>query len=81
MPTYEYQCKSCGARFEREQPMTDAPLTQCPECNGEVQRLISSGGFFFKGTGHGDSCSFESSGRTCCGLDGPCGSPPCGDKS
>jgi hypothetical protein len=46
-----------------------------------VQRLISSGGFFFKGTGHGDSCSFESSGRTCCGLDGPCGSPPCGDKS
>jgi putative FmdB family regulatory protein len=81
MPTYEYQCKACGAKFECDQSITETPFTNCPECNGEVQRLVSGGGFLFKGTGRGDSCSLESSGRTCCGLDKPCGSPPCGDES
>ncbi|MCX7001480.1 MAG: zinc ribbon domain-containing protein [Candidatus Sumerlaeota bacterium] len=83
MPTYEYQCKACGAMFERQQSITEAPLAQCPECNGEVQRLVSGSGFLLKGTGHGGSghgngCSFESSGRTCCGRDERCDSPSCG---
>ncbi|HRR99596.1 MAG TPA: zinc ribbon domain-containing protein, partial [Candidatus Sumerlaeia bacterium] len=47
MPVYEYQCKSCGATFEREQGMNDAPVKECPDCKGEVRRLISGGGFLF----------------------------------
>jgi len=52
MPTYDYKCKKCGHRFEAFQRMTDEPLKECPECNGEVQRLISGGtGLIFKGSG------------------------------
>jgi putative FmdB family regulatory protein len=54
MPTYEYQCDSCGAKFEEFQRMTAAPLKTCPKCkkSGKVHRLISAGaGFIFKGSG------------------------------
>lgn len=60
MPTYEYQCKSCGHRFSAFQHMSDAPLEKCPECGGTVERLISGGaGFVFKGSTsyEGGSCS------------------------
>ena len=88
MPTYEYECKNCGLRFERRQAITDAPLKECPECRGEVCRLVSGGtGFILKGAGHqtqhgrrGSGCSLEESGKTCCGQEERCGKPPCGDK-
>lgn len=51
MPRYEYQCDECGVRFERTQSFNDAPLTDCPECNGPVHRLIGPVGVVFKGTG------------------------------
>jgi putative FmdB family regulatory protein len=50
MPTYDYRCKSCGYEFEAFQAMSDAPLKECPECQGTVQRLIGGGaGLIFKG--------------------------------
>ncbi|MDT8436405.1 MAG: FmdB family zinc ribbon protein [Gemmatimonadota bacterium] len=52
MPTYEYECTSCGHAFERFQGINEEPLRTCPECEGEVRRLISSGGgLVFKGSG------------------------------
>lgn len=52
MPTYDYECLSCGENFEAFQKMSDAALTQCPKCKGKVKRLISAGsGFIFKGNG------------------------------
>ncbi len=52
MPTYEYRCTQCGHEFEHFQKMNDEPLGECPDCTGDVQRLISSGGgLLFKGTG------------------------------
>jgi putative FmdB family regulatory protein len=52
MPTYEYECLENGHRFEEFQSMTEAPLTACKICGGEVRRLIGSGaGFLFKGSG------------------------------
>jgi putative FmdB family regulatory protein len=52
MPTYEYECKSCGHTFEIFQAMSDAPLNICPECGREVRRLIHGGtGVIFKGSG------------------------------
>jgi len=84
MPTYEYECKVCGLQFERRQAITEAPLKQCPECGGEVRRLVSAGAsFIFKEAGHTrtgqrqDGCSLESSGKTCCGRDERCEKPPC----
>jgi putative FmdB family regulatory protein len=52
MPTYEYECKSCGRGFEIFQSMSDPPLKECPECGKEVRRLIFGGtGVIFKGSG------------------------------
>ena len=30
MPTYDYQCSTCGKRFEWMQSMKDDALTTCP---------------------------------------------------
>ncbi|MEA3376626.1 MAG: FmdB family zinc ribbon protein [Anaerolineae bacterium] len=51
MPLYEYECESCGVRFERRQHMEDEPVRVCPECGGEVHRLIQPVGIIFKGSG------------------------------
>lgn len=54
MPTYEYECQTCGHAFEARQSMKDPHLTDCPQegCAGPVKRKISMGsGFIFKGTG------------------------------
>jgi len=52
MPTYDYKCNECGHLYEYFQTMSDAPLKNCPECNGVVRRLVSGGsGLIFKGSG------------------------------
>ena len=52
MPTYEYECKSCGYNFDVFQNIKDEPLKTCPECGKEVRRLINGGmGVIFKGGG------------------------------
>jgi putative FmdB family regulatory protein len=44
--------KVCSNIFEFFQSMKDEPLKNCPECNGELKRLIGAGaGPIFKGTG------------------------------
>ena len=50
MPTYEYRCHKCGI-FEIEKSIHDEPLKNCPECGGEVKRMINSAGIVFKGSG------------------------------
>jgi putative FmdB family regulatory protein len=82
MPTYEYQCKSCGHRFANQQAINDKPLDKCPVCGGVVDRLITGGGgFIMKGGGAvskgASNCSLESTGRTCCGRGQRCDKPPC----
>jgi len=52
MPTYEYECKNCGYKFEKIQKMKDKPLEKCPKCHGSIRRLIGAGaGIIFKGSG------------------------------
>lgn len=52
MPTYEYECSSCGHRFEEFQSITAKPLEKCPKCGKAVKRLIGNGGgIIFKGSG------------------------------
>ena len=52
MPTYGYECKSCGHTFDAFQSMSDEPLKTCPECGKKVRRLINGGtGVIFKGGG------------------------------
>lgn len=52
MPNYDYDCASCNQTFEVFQSMSAAPLEQCPNCGGKVQRRIHGGsGLIFKGSG------------------------------
>lgn len=52
MPTYDYECTSCGHTFERFQNITAEPLKNCPLCSQAVKRLIGGGaGIIFKGSG------------------------------
>ncbi len=51
MPLYEYECGSCGHRFERIQKFSDPPEKTCPKCGGEVQKLMGAPAMQFKGSG------------------------------
>ena len=63
MPTYEYECETCGHQFEIFQSMNDRRLSRCPadlcparavkdKGKGKVRRLLGTGaGVIFKGSG------------------------------
>jgi putative FmdB family regulatory protein len=52
MPFYEYRCGSCGHEFEAMQKISDAPLTDCPQCSAAgLTKLVSAAGFRLKGGG------------------------------
>ena len=53
MPTYDYECESCGKSFEYFQSISESPKTKCPACGRQkLKRLIGAGaGFLFKGSG------------------------------
>lgn len=52
MPIYEYECQSCGYRMEAIQKISDAPLTQCPQCGeATLKKLVSAAAFRLKGGG------------------------------
>ncbi|MFH1809382.1 MAG: FmdB family zinc ribbon protein [Pseudomonadota bacterium] len=76
MPTYVYQCASCG-EFEQQQSILAPALERCPQCGGQVQRLIAGGtSFIMKGhSGPSPHCDRET---PCCGRETRCDKPPCG---
>jgi putative FmdB family regulatory protein len=51
MPTYTYACKQCGHRFDQRQSFTDPALTTCPQCAGNLRKVLNSVGVVFKGSG------------------------------
>lgn len=51
MPLYEYECGSCGHRFEKIRKFSDPPLKVCPKCRGKVRKLPSAPAIQFKGSG------------------------------
>ena len=52
MPNYEYECGSCGNRFEVIQKFSDPILTECRLCHAKnVKKLLSPTAFVLKGSG------------------------------
>jgi putative FmdB family regulatory protein len=51
VPTYEYECTSCGRVFEIRQRISEPPLSTCDACGGQVRRLLSPAPFILKGDG------------------------------
>ena len=62
MPIYEYECTSCRNVFEVFQRMTEDSLTNCPDCSGQIKKLVSMSSFQLKGGGwYADGYSSKSS--------------------
>jgi putative FmdB family regulatory protein len=53
MPTYDYECDSCGHTFELFQSISEPVLKKCPECGKlKLRRLFGTGAaVVFKGSG------------------------------
>ena len=51
MPIYEYECETCGIRFELMQRFGDPPPTHCPRGHNGVRKVLSPPTIIFKGPG------------------------------
>ncbi|HEY7463777.1 MAG TPA: FmdB family zinc ribbon protein [Candidatus Limnocylindria bacterium] len=51
MPTYDYQCRSCGHTIEVIHPMTEEGPSTCERCGGQLRRVLYPTGIIFKGSG------------------------------
>jgi len=46
MPIYEYRCGACGFQKEFLRKLSDAPLTDCPECGkATLSKMVTAAGF------------------------------------
>lgn len=72
MPIYEYQCKSCGANFEKlVRTMTSSDKVRCPKCDStQTARALS----VFAVSSEGSSKTSPPDSPMCgrCGGPGPC---------
>jgi putative FmdB family regulatory protein len=64
MPTYEYECTSCGRHIEVFQRFTEDPLTTCEACGGRLRKVFHPAGIVFKGSGFYATDSRKSSGAS-----------------
>ncbi len=52
MPIYAYRCEACGFAKDVLQKISDAPLTDCPQCGkAEFRKQVTAAGFQLKGSG------------------------------
>ncbi len=51
MPTYDYQCRSCGQITEVVHSMTEEGPASCERCGGSLRRVLYPAGIIFKGSG------------------------------
>jgi len=52
MPIYAYKCSSCGHEKDVLQKISDAPLTDCPDCGAATfSKQLTAAGFQLKGSG------------------------------
>ncbi|OUS15189.1 transcriptional regulator [Gammaproteobacteria bacterium 50_400_T64] len=52
MPIYEYQCESCKETHEALQKLSDALLTECPNCGAQaLKKQVTASAFRLSGSG------------------------------
>ena len=52
MPIYEFECNTCGTRFDRLQKLSDPDPTSCPDCGAaQVRRRVTAPAFRLAGSG------------------------------
>jgi putative FmdB family regulatory protein len=88
VPTYDYQCRSCGHTTEVIHSMLEEGPTTCDRCGGELRRVMFPAGIIFKGSGFyktdsrssGAAAGSASTSKTGSG-EGPSASPSAGESS
>jgi putative FmdB family regulatory protein len=73
MPIYEYKCAECGSMSEYLVRLEEDVDIECRICGStDLVRVLSAGWFMSK-------YSYRSPGRTCCGREERCETPPCAE--
>jgi len=72
VPTYDYQCRSCGVITEVVHSMLEDGPATCDRCGGELRRLVSPSGIIFRGSGFYKNDSRSASSAST----GSCAGPP-----
>jgi putative FmdB family regulatory protein len=74
MPIYEYRCNACGATCEYLIGMGKEESISCKKCGStDVERILSVASFM-------SGISERAPGRTCCGREERCETPPCSER-
>jgi len=77
MPIYEYRCQDCGKITEFLVGVTqERTEIKCSACGGKNLNKIISPGFI---STSGNMLGTQK-GKTCCGKDERCDSPPCSNN-
>lgn len=64
MPTYEYECTSCGQHIEVFQRFSEDALKTCGVCGGPLRKVFHPAGIVFKGSGFYSTDSRAKSGSS-----------------
>ncbi|MBC8253263.1 MAG: zinc ribbon domain-containing protein [Ardenticatenia bacterium] len=73
MPIYEYRCRDCDGTFEVL--VRGGAAVTCPHCGGASLDKLFSTPFLSSGR------MAQKPGRTCCGQEERCATPPCSEGS
>jgi putative FmdB family regulatory protein len=80
VPTYDYQCRSCGVITEVVHSMLEDGPIECDRCGGPLRRVVHPTGIIFRGSGFYKNDSRSStSGSVAGGNRGP--AQPSGEGS
>ncbi len=80
VPTYDYQCRSCGSITEVVHSMLEEGPASCERCGGQLRRVFHPTGIIFKGGGFYKTDSRSSPPSSAAGANGG-GSAGSGDGS
>jgi putative FmdB family regulatory protein len=73
MPIYEYRCEACGSVSEYLLGLGNDEPIECKQCGSpKISRILSASAFTLR-------LSKRSPGRTCCGREERCETPPCSE--
>ena len=70
MPLYAFHCQRCDRDHELLLSLEEAGGARCPDCDGALERLLTAPAAF-------RNTFPRPHGRTCCGQEERCDSPPC----
>ena len=80
MPIYAYKCSACGFAKDVLRKMSDAPLSECPNCGASAfEKQVTAAGFQLKGSGWYVTDFRDGGGKKAAEAKGDAAAPGAGD--